>query len=75
MSATDEESLQAGVELGGETAPQPQYKRGSPESLVALGGYKPLPGILRLYMFADSATDLREYAQIPFPKTYEVRCV
>ncbi|KAJ2924915.1 hypothetical protein H1R20_g12163, partial [Candolleomyces eurysporus] len=39
-------------------------------SLVALGGYKPQAGVLRL-VFVDPIENLRNYALVPFPETYE----
>ncbi|RXW14122.1 hypothetical protein EST38_g11731 [Candolleomyces aberdarensis] len=37
---------------------------------VALGGYKPQAGVLRL-VFVDPIENLRNYALVPFPETYE----
>ncbi|RXW22991.1 hypothetical protein EST38_g2885 [Candolleomyces aberdarensis] len=70
---TGEKSTQDSVyakEKGSKGA-QIQIDNQTPPSLVALGGYKPLPGVLRLVIVVDLEDDLREYAQVPFPETYE----
>jgi hypothetical protein len=44
----------------------------APTSLIALGGYKPLPGVLRFVIVVDPVENIRNYALVPFPETYEV---
>ena len=41
-------------------------------SLIALGGYKPLPGMLRLVIDVDPEENIKGHALVPFPETYEV---
>ena len=60
------------VEVKGKRVGQQVGSDETATSLVALGGYKPQVGVLRL-VFVDPIENLRNYALIPFPETYEVR--